>query len=178
LRNESAAVVVGSGTVLTDDPRILVKKEFIDGTVHQPIRVVLDRRGRLDHQARIFKDQDLSKTIWITNCDQDIQDIEKIPYSDLDSCISSLEKQIEILDSRRQIMVEGGAELLNSLCRNGNVKHLRIFRSPTIQHSGIELFSQPITFELKLISCRKLGNGIEEIYTIMSQLNDKSKKFV
>ncbi|MFN2560246.1 MAG: bifunctional diaminohydroxyphosphoribosylaminopyrimidine deaminase/5-amino-6-(5-phosphoribosylamino)uracil reductase RibD [Jatrophihabitans sp.] len=47
------AILVGSGTVLADDPQLTVR----DGdraTQHQPLRVVLDRRHRVPDEARIL----------------------------------------------------------------------------------------------------------------------------
>jgi diaminohydroxyphosphoribosylaminopyrimidine deaminase/5-amino-6-(5-phosphoribosylamino)uracil reductase len=54
LRDIVDAVVVGSGTVLADDPQLTVRGA--DGTVadHQPLRVVLDRRHRTPQSARVL----------------------------------------------------------------------------------------------------------------------------
>lgn len=48
------AIVVGSGTVLADDPHLTARD--IDGGLldHQPLRVVLDRRHRSPQGARVF----------------------------------------------------------------------------------------------------------------------------
>ncbi|MDT4914508.1 MAG: diaminohydroxyphosphoribosylaminopyrimidine deaminase [Pseudonocardiales bacterium] len=49
------AILVGSGTVLADDPQLTVR----DGDLlaeHQPLRVVLDRRHRVPDDARILDD--------------------------------------------------------------------------------------------------------------------------
>lgn len=50
LRGEVGAIVVGSGTVLADDPALTVR-----GTAEprEPLRVVLDRRGRTPATARV-----------------------------------------------------------------------------------------------------------------------------
>lgn len=53
LRGIVDAVLVGSGTVLTDDPQLTVRTgDVLAG--HQPLRVVLDRRHRVPGDARIF----------------------------------------------------------------------------------------------------------------------------
>ena len=53
LRGQSDAVVVGSGTVLADDPQLTARGGHAD---HQPLRVVLDRRGRTPVNARVHDD--------------------------------------------------------------------------------------------------------------------------
>jgi riboflavin-specific deaminase-like protein len=60
LRALSDAVVVGAGTVASDDPRLTVRE--VDGP--QPVRVVLDPGGRLDHALGVFTDG-LAPTLWV-----------------------------------------------------------------------------------------------------------------
>jgi diaminohydroxyphosphoribosylaminopyrimidine deaminase/5-amino-6-(5-phosphoribosylamino)uracil reductase len=47
------AILVGSGTVLADDPQLTVRDGDRAGQ-HQPLRVVLDRRHRVPDEARIL----------------------------------------------------------------------------------------------------------------------------
>ncbi|HEX2903117.1 MAG TPA: bifunctional diaminohydroxyphosphoribosylaminopyrimidine deaminase/5-amino-6-(5-phosphoribosylamino)uracil reductase RibD [Jatrophihabitans sp.] len=58
LRGRVDAIVVGSGTVLVDDPQLTVREVGTDGTEvlagRQPLRVLLDRRHRVPPTAQIF----------------------------------------------------------------------------------------------------------------------------
>jgi len=48
------AIVVGSGTVLADDPHLTVRDADDELAAHQPLRVVLDRRHRVRQSARVL----------------------------------------------------------------------------------------------------------------------------
>ncbi len=56
LRATCDAVVVGSGTVLADDPQLTVRDAAGRNAVRQPLRVVVDRRGRVPATARVLDD--------------------------------------------------------------------------------------------------------------------------
>jgi diaminohydroxyphosphoribosylaminopyrimidine deaminase/5-amino-6-(5-phosphoribosylamino)uracil reductase len=54
LRAHVDAIVVGSGTVLADDPHLTVRDADEELREHQPLRVVLDRRHRVPQHARVL----------------------------------------------------------------------------------------------------------------------------
>jgi diaminohydroxyphosphoribosylaminopyrimidine deaminase/5-amino-6-(5-phosphoribosylamino)uracil reductase len=54
LRAGIDAIVVGSGTVLTDDPHLTVRGPDDELVEHQPLRLVLDRRHRTPQSARVL----------------------------------------------------------------------------------------------------------------------------
>jgi diaminohydroxyphosphoribosylaminopyrimidine deaminase / 5-amino-6-(5-phosphoribosylamino)uracil reductase len=56
LRATCDAVVVGSGTAVTDDPQLTVRDAEGRNVARQPLRVVVDRRGRVPATARVHDD--------------------------------------------------------------------------------------------------------------------------
>ncbi len=63
LRNQLDAVLVGSGTVMADDPQLTCR---IAGG-RNPWRIVLDRRLRVSPSAQLFRQRDPEKTIVVTS---------------------------------------------------------------------------------------------------------------
>jgi diaminohydroxyphosphoribosylaminopyrimidine deaminase/5-amino-6-(5-phosphoribosylamino)uracil reductase len=63
LRSTVDAIIVGVGTVLADDPQLTVR-DLRDGSlaIKQPLRVVLDSRGRTPEDARV---RDAAAPTWI-----------------------------------------------------------------------------------------------------------------
>ena len=64
-RARSCAILTGRGTVLADNPQLNVRgPEFaIDGSIRQPLRVVLDSQAQLSADARIFTSPE--ETLWV-----------------------------------------------------------------------------------------------------------------
>ncbi|MGY1616351.1 bifunctional diaminohydroxyphosphoribosylaminopyrimidine deaminase/5-amino-6-(5-phosphoribosylamino)uracil reductase RibD [Geodermatophilus sp. SYSU D00691] len=56
IRAACDAVVVGGGTALADDPQLTVRDAGGRNAPRQPLRVVVDRRGRLPRTARVLDD--------------------------------------------------------------------------------------------------------------------------
>jgi diaminohydroxyphosphoribosylaminopyrimidine deaminase/5-amino-6-(5-phosphoribosylamino)uracil reductase len=65
LRAESQAVVVGSGTALADRPTLTARLEGANPVARQPLRVLLDARGRVPAAGPLF-DATLASTLVFT----------------------------------------------------------------------------------------------------------------
>jgi diaminohydroxyphosphoribosylaminopyrimidine deaminase/5-amino-6-(5-phosphoribosylamino)uracil reductase len=62
LRAEADAIVIGAGTLRTDNPRLTVRnvKGYED---KQPLRVVVTRRGHLPKESHLFTDEHRTRTL-------------------------------------------------------------------------------------------------------------------
>ena len=56
LRSRVDTMIVGVGTVLADDPQLTARDPDDRLLPRQPLRVVLDSRGRMPSQARVLDD--------------------------------------------------------------------------------------------------------------------------
>jgi diaminohydroxyphosphoribosylaminopyrimidine deaminase / 5-amino-6-(5-phosphoribosylamino)uracil reductase len=119
LRAGCDAVVVGSGTALTDDPQLTVRDADGRNVHRQPLRVVVDRRGRLPETARVL--DDAAPTVVSTAA---------TPRALLD----------ELFDRDvRRVLLEGGPTLAAAFLRDGLVDEIVIHLAPTMLGAGPSL---------------------------------------
>jgi riboflavin-specific deaminase-like protein len=137
LRAASGAVIIGSGTALSDDPLLTVR--LVAGK--QPLRVVLDARGRLPRNARLANDT-TSPTV-VATCAPALQapNVERwqVPSGedgegvDLAAVLRRLREQR--IDS---VLVEGGGRVITSFLRAGLVDRIIVSIAPIVLGAGVE----------------------------------------
>ena len=151
LRAESQAVVIGAGTALADHPSLTARD--VDPPVdRQPLRVLLDARGRVPASGPLF-DTALAPTLVVTT--------EGAPSEAVDAWQAAgakvetvpavaggvdLEATLDLLGRRDvlQAMVEGGATLHGALLAAGLVDRLVAYVAPTVLGpGGLSAFPQP-----------------------------------
>jgi len=143
LRATHDAVLVGVGTVLTDDPQLNVR--HIRGV--NPYKVVLDSHLRMPLDARLLA-EDSAKTIIVTNESASSEKVTRIKEKGAkvlvlpagpDGWISQ-----EVLWPKigelgiTSVLVEGGSIVLTSLLKSGFADELVLFIAPKILGSGVD----------------------------------------
>ena len=121
-RAEEHAILVGTHTVLADNPKLNVRS----WTGNNPVRVVIDRSLKLDTNLAVFDES--VKTIVITSLDKEsIHEnliFEKVNFK------KELPKQIlEVLSKHKiqSVIVEGGAVTLQSFIKDNLWDEARVF---------------------------------------------------
>lgn len=119
LRATCDAVVVGSGTALADDPRLTVRDADGRDAASQPLRVVLDRRGRLPRTARVLDGA----------------------APTLVSAAGSPRELLAELFARdvRRVLLEGGPTLAAAFLRDGLVDEAVVHLAPKLLGAGAPL---------------------------------------
>lgn len=118
-RSEEQAIMVGSGTVITDDPSLTVR--HMEG--RNPLRVVIDRKNQAPSGSRVFDGS--APTLLITGTSRKDTRADQLV---LDQNADPLDAMLEELQRRdvRSVLVEGGARLLGHFLSRGLWNEARV----------------------------------------------------
>jgi riboflavin-specific deaminase-like protein len=137
MRALADAVVVGVDTVCTDDPQLTVRA-CAGGN---PVRVVLDHRGRVNQQRRVFTDES-APTLWVLGCaDREAKpgngvDVVRLPCDDSgfapDQLLAALAER-----GLGRVLVEGGGVTVSRFLAAGVLQRLYVTVAPLIIGDGV-----------------------------------------
>ena len=161
LRRKYDAILVGVGTILSDDPHLTVKGLTYD---ENPVRIVLDDKGRTPDDALVVND--LAPTVIVTgeDCTRTWRNAEVIRRRKDESLSDILGSLAEM--GIESILVEGGGETIASFFREGLVDRYTVFvggliiggrDSPT--PAGGDGWIVPNGIRMELKNAEVLGNG-------------------
>ncbi|MCU1587773.1 MAG: diaminohydroxyphosphoribosylaminopyrimidine deaminase, partial [Frankiales bacterium] len=133
LRAQTDAIVVGVGTVLADDPSLTSRPALASTPAgHQPLRVVLDPKGRTPSSAAVL--DGAARTLVVTNGPS---------YGDertlvLDGDRVDLEQLLAELGERGvvSVLLEGGPTLAGAFLRAGLVDRVIGYIAPALLGAG------------------------------------------
>ncbi len=132
------AVVVGAGTVVADDPRLTVRR----ASGPNPVRVVLDPRGRIPPDRSLFEDE-AAPTLWIQAPEGPRERqvsahvrVLRLPVGE-DGTFAPADV-VALLAERgfTHVLVEGGGRTVSEFLAAGALDRLHLSVAPLILGSG------------------------------------------
>lgn len=132
-RSEEQAILVGTKTVLDDNPKLDVR----DWNGKNPIRIVIDRTGKIDSSYYV-KDKK-TKTIFITEQENILSD-ENCIYENVIFENRLAEKIGAILYKNhiQSVIIEGGTTTLETFINENLWDEARVFRSKIQLNEGVK----------------------------------------
>lgn len=137
------AVVVGAGTVVADDPRLTVR----EAEGENPVRVVLDPRGRIPAGAKVLRDGAAPTLVLGTEPRPLPADappgVEALALSPDGDAGFEPARILELLRARglRRVLVEGGGVTVSRFLQAGVLHRLHVTVAPLIIGSGRPAFT-------------------------------------
>lgn len=150
LRRQADAILVGTNTVITDDPHLIPRGDFA-GYSHNPIRVICGEQD-LPKDAQVF--DSAAQTVVVKS-------------KDLDLLVQELNK-LEI----NQVFVEAGPTLASAMVDHCLMDELVIYQAPSLLGSGKPFFTfdHPSTISNQMcldhISTVVLEGDVKSVYRI------------
>ena len=165
MRASVDAILVGINTILKDDPKLTVKEKYVKNAKN-PVRVILDSKLKISHNARVLNN--MAKTIIATteNAKHIELNAEIIRCGkgkvDLKCLLNELWKR-----GIRSVMVEGGGTVISSFLREKLVDELNVFvgslviggDAPSLVE-GIGARDESEVIKLKFLECKLIGSGV------------------
>lgn len=130
-RTEVQAIMVGTNTALNDDPQLTVRE--VQGK--SPLRVVLDLTLRLPNNLRVF-DGNFPTLVFNYSKDEKRNNLEYVKLNKEEDLIDQI---LNTLYHRKiqSILIEGGAQLINSFLESGLWDEARVFTGIKEFNSGL-----------------------------------------
>jgi diaminohydroxyphosphoribosylaminopyrimidine deaminase/5-amino-6-(5-phosphoribosylamino)uracil reductase len=136
LRHEHEAILVGAGTVLTDNPHLGVR--HIEG--QDPLRIVLTGARKLPKDLQIFRDENV-----LLLPDKNIKEVLNVLY----------EKGIS------SVLIEGGQKVFEAFIKAKVVDEMILFLAPTFLGKKAVAFAElPQPIKLSQVHAKTLGKDL------------------
>jgi diaminohydroxyphosphoribosylaminopyrimidine deaminase/5-amino-6-(5-phosphoribosylamino)uracil reductase len=187
LRNELMGIMVGVNTVIADDPQLTTR---LDGaTDRNPIRIVVDSKGRIPLSAKILKDGTMNPVIIATTSEFPVE--KRLTLEKAGHKVLTLPERYGHVDLQKLmlelgelgidgILLEGGGTLNESALKNGIVDEIQFIIAPLIlggrdaispvEGTGFNTVDEGI--RLHQMTTRQIGKDILMTARVIKTLND------
>jgi riboflavin-specific deaminase-like protein len=161
------AVLVGATTAVVDDPRLTTR--LVPG--NQPVRVVLDPRGRVPHARQLFRDGQ-ARTLVVTGAEYatqhsnigDLVEVVPIALEDGDLPLTVVRMELARRGLRR-LFVEGGGVTVSRFLSAGLVDRLEVAVAPRIIGVGEAAITLVESAHLlRHVRCRRFFLGEDVLF--------------
>jgi len=168
LRSQVDAVLAGVETIIQDDPELNAR--LVQGK--NPIKIVLDTKGRIPLNSKIVSNAKSERTILATVC----ADKEKFENSNLEvwKLRENQNGQVDLLSLLKKvgekkitsILVEGGQKVLTSFMQDKLVDKVYCFVAPKIMGKGLDAIAElriskiADSVQLKDVEIKKIGDNV------------------
>jgi len=143
LRSSVEAILVGGGTVRTDDPSLTIRGIKLPKRHPQPWRIVWSCSGKIPRKSKLLTDTHRDRTLVFTGM--------------------TLRKVLLELGKRgiSSVLIEGGGHTLGEAFKRNLVDEVRFFIAPVIQGGNVAAVSGHITAaHLEDVTYKKIGSDL------------------
>jgi diaminohydroxyphosphoribosylaminopyrimidine deaminase/5-amino-6-(5-phosphoribosylamino)uracil reductase len=148
-RSEEHAILVGTNTVIADNPMLNVRS----WSGQSPVRIVLDRTLRIPSDASVF--DGTVKTIVITACIKNTQELGgNVILEEIDFSKNLGDEICNVLQKHKiqSVIIEGGATTLQTFIDEDLWDEARVFTGDVSLNSGVRSpkFSASVSTEMNI----------------------------
>jgi diaminohydroxyphosphoribosylaminopyrimidine deaminase/5-amino-6-(5-phosphoribosylamino)uracil reductase len=166
LRDRFDAVLVGSGTVLADDPALTVRE--VKG--RDPLRVIVDTDAKTPPTAKVVRAKDPQRTVIFVARDADARRVNRLREAGV--LVTSLPRSPEGLDLAavlrwlaergvNTVMSEAGPKIASRLVAGDLADRLMLIQSPIAGGDGANALNGIGTVvDLRSLKVRRLGDDV------------------
>jgi len=132
-RSEEHAILVGTNTVIVDNPRLNVRS----WKGKNPMRIVLDRALRIPKEAHVF--DEIVKTIVLTELEKNTSS-ENLIFEQIDFSLNIAKQVCEVLQKHQiqSVIIEGGLQTLQTFIDADFWDEARIFVGGSEFENGVK----------------------------------------
>lgn len=159
LRGTHDAILVGSDTVIVDDPALTLRSS----TGIEPVRVIVDRRGRLTDEFQVMNDG-LNPTYWLT---EQPRTSERANVTVFVGTYATPDQILELLYEQgiRSLLIEGGPTIQSAFLEADLVDTIELYQAPSL-FSGTKSLTteQDIEDRFDLVKMNQIGPDVHLQY--------------